>query len=186
MDFKKLKGKDKLEYILRFQNEGLDPQQIADKMGYSQLKNLNDFMRKQGYKKQDNRYILKVEDSCPINGIAITIEDTCPIDAIQEDSCPTIDLQNQQKLIDIIDNHNKIMDIIKWFDNKEDTCPTEVIEVINGLQINYNKSEVAKTTVRVDKDIWNEFSSICINKYSQFSKVDILSQVLKEFIDKYK
>ena len=98
-----------------------------------------------------------------------------------EDTCPTINIQNQQKLIDIIDNYSKIMDIIKWFDTKEDTCPTEVIEVVTGLQINYSKSKTIKTTIRVDEDIWNTFSDICKDKYSQFSKVDILSQLLDGF-----
>ena len=91
-------------------------------------------------------------------------EDSCPTDDIvvaMEDSCP----------IDTV---------------QEDTCPTEVIEIVSGLQINYNKSEVIKTTVRVDKNIWNEFSDICTNKYNQFSKIDILSQMLHEFIEKYK
>lgn len=186
MDLKKLKSKEKLEYILKLQSEGLEPKDIADKMGYSQLKNLNDFMRRQGYSKTDNSYILKMEDTCPINEIAITMEDTCPIDDMQEDIYPTIDIQKQQKLIDIIDNHNKIMDIIKWFDSKEDICLTEVIEVVNGLQINYNKSKPVKTTVRVDDVVWEEFSNMCKDKYSQYSKVDLLSQALHEFCDKYK
>lgn len=63
----------------------------------------------------------------------------------------------------------------------EDTCPTQIIEVVNGLQINYIKSKAIKTTVRVDDDVWTTFSDICKDKYSQFSKVDILSQILHEF-----
>ena len=181
MDFKKLKPKDKLEYILRLQGDGLTPQQISDSMGYSRLKNLNEFMRTQGYKRQDNRYISQVEDTCPANEIAITMEDSCPIDVVQEDTCPTINLQHQQKLLDIIDNHAKIMDMIKWFDSKEDTCPTQIIEVVDGLQIDYIKSKAIKTTVRVDDAVWTTFSNICKDKYSQFSKVDILSQILHEF-----
>ena len=174
MDFKKLKAKDKLEYILRLQSEGLDPQQISDNMGYSRLKNLNEFMKKQGYENQDNRYIRQVEDICPTSEMAITVED----------SCHTVSLQDQHKLIDIIDNHNKIMDMLKWFENMEDTCPTEVIEVVSGLQINYIKSNTVKTTIRIDDDVWTTFSDICKDKYGQFSKVDILSQILHEFNEK--
>ena len=127
-----------------------------------------------------------MEYNSPVDEIAITVEDSCPIDVVQEDTCPTVSIQNQQKLIDIIDNHNKIMDIIKWFDNREDTCPTQVIEVVTGLQINYNKSKAIKTTVRVDDDVWNTFSDICKDKYSQFSKVDILSQLIHEFNEKHR
>ena len=186
MDCKSRDSKKKLEYILGLQAQGLDPEAIANNMGYSRLKNLNEFMSKQGYKKKDNRYIRQMEDNSPIDEIAITVEDSCPIDVVQEDTCPTVSIQNQQQLIDIIDNHIKIMDIIKWFDNREDTCPTQVIEVVTGLQINYNKSKAIKTTVRVDDDVWNTFSDICKDKYSQFSKVDILSQLIHEFNEKHR
>ena len=191
MDFKKLKAKDKLEYILRLQGDGLTPQEISDSMGYSQLKNLNDFMRTQGYKRQDNRYIRQVEDICPANEIAIAMEDSYPIDIGQEDTYPTVSIQNKQKVMDIIDKHNEIMDIannsprimnmLKWFESMEDTCPTQIIEVVDGLQIDYIKSKAIKTTVRVDDAVWTTFSNICKDKYSQFSKVDILSQILHEF-----
>ena len=211
VDYKKLDSTDKLWHISKFMNLGLTPEEIADHMGYSNVKALSRFMNKHGYSKQGDKYILKdftrlIDEDLMVeifddmtnkfigeseyitenNKYENQMEDTCPIDVAQEDICPTISIQNQQKLLDIIDNHNKIMDIIKWFDTKEDSCPTDVIEVVNGLQINYNKSEVIKTTVRVDKNIWNEFSDICTNKYNQFSKIDILSQMLHEFIEKYK
>ena len=185
---KDLPKEEKLNYILQLIDKGYDRKCITENMGYSRPDSLDRFITKFGFTvdKETNKYARQMEDTCPTDDIVVEMEDTCP----------TINIQNQQKLIDIIDNHNSIMAIannsdrfmkmLEKFEAMEDTCPTEVIEVINGLQINYNKSEVVKTTVRVDKDIWNEFSSICINKYSQFSKVDILSQVLKEFIDKYK
>ena len=171
--YKKLNTKHKIDYVLKLIDEGLTPQEVSEKIGYSKPSNLTRFMKNNKYSIQDNKFILK--------------EDTCPADVVEatpqpmEDTCPTINIQNQQKLIDIIDNHSKIMDIIKWFDTKEDTCPTEVIEVVTGLQINYSKSKTIKTTIRVDEDIWNTFSDICKDKYSQFSKVDILSQLLDGF-----
>lgn len=162
---KDLPKEEKLRYVLQLAEQGYNRKYISEKMGYSRPDSLDRFMNNYGYikDKQTNSYVLPMEDTCP-----------------------TVSIQNQKKLLDIIDNHNKIMDIIKWFDTKEDTCPTEVIELVDGLQINYNKSEVVKTTIRVDKDIWNEFSNLCIDKYSQFSKIDILSQILDDFIKKYK
>lgn len=180
MDYKKLSTDDKIAYVLKLIDEGLTPKEVSDKMGYSDLRNLNRFMNNNGFSKQGNYYIL-MEDTCPTNDIQ---SDTTTVEVTPkytEDTCPTNSIQNQQKLIDIIDNHSKIMDIIKWFDTKEDTCPTEVIEVVTGLQIDYKKSNSIKTTVRVDDDVWTTFSNICKDKYSQFSKVDILSQILHEF-----
>ena len=185
---KDLPKEEKLNYILQLIDKGYDRKCITENMGYSRPDSLDRFITKFGFTvdKETNKYVRQKEDSCPTDDIVVAMEDSCPIDTVQEDTCPTVSIQNQQKLLDIIDNHNKIMDIIKWFDTKEDTCPTEVIELVDGLQINYNKSEVVKTTIRVDKDIWNEFSNLCIDKYSQFSKIDILSQILAEFIKKYK
>ena len=202
---KDLPKEDKLNYVMDLIYEGYDRKYISEKMGYSRLDSLDRFVKKYGFAidKETNRYvdtnevtrtlsdvIVKVtrqtKDSCPTEGIAITMEDSCPIDVVQEDTCPTINLQHQQKLLDIIDNHNKIMDMIKWFVTMEDTCPTQIIEVVDGLQIDYIKSKAIKTTIRVDDDVWTTFSDICKDKYGQFSKVDILSQILHEFNEKNK
>ena len=195
---KDLPKEEKLNYILQLIDKGYDRKYITENTGYSRPDSLDRFITKFGFTvdKETNKYARQMEDTCPTDDIVVEMEDSCPIDVVQEDTCPTVSIQNQQKLIDIIDNHNSIMAIannsdrfmkmLEKFEAMEDTCPTEVIEIVSGLQINYNKSEVIKTTVRVDKNIWNEFSNLCIDKYSQFSKIDILSQLLHEFIEKYK
>lgn len=42
----------------------------------------------------------------------------------------------------------------------KESCPIDVIEVKSGLQIDFDKSESIKTTIRVDKDVWYNFSSL--------------------------
>lgn len=177
MDFKKLKSDKKLKYILDFQNEGLCPKDIANKMGYSQLKNLNDFMRKQGYSNKGNIYVLKVEDTCPINNIELsskTKEDNYIANIGQSKD-------EQEKLNNILNNHAEIFEMLEWFREVKAKYPT--VDIPLSFNIDYNKSNIIKTTVRVDETIWNTFSDICKNKYNHLSKVDILSQILKNFID---
>lgn len=184
MDFKRLKSDVKLEYILKFQSEGLCPKDIASKMGYSQLKNLNDFMRKQGYLKNGDIYIQKVENTCSINDIQVNTSTIELFQKASEDNYITNIGQSkdeQEKLNNILNNHTEIFEMLDWFRKVKAKYPTADIPL--GFNIDYNKSNIIKTTVRVDETIWEIFSDICKSKYSHLSKVDILSQILKNFID---
>lgn len=192
IDLKKLNSEDKLKYILSLQDRGLNRKQIAEAMGYTRLDTLDRFMKKYDYIKVNNIFILDtgaVEDKERTNNInTITHE-------IIEDKGRTIVLQNQEmqnKLFDMLNNYDSFVEVIKWFNSLgdkskrgqiEDNAP--IIEVNTGLQINYNKTKTKKTTVRLDEGIWEEFDNFCTDKYNQFSKQDLLSQALREFIDKY-
>ena len=50
----------------------------------------------------------------------------------------------------------------------------------------FDKSEAIKTTIRVDKDVWDNFSSLCKDKYNHLNKHDIISKAFIEFMEKYK
>lgn len=91
----------------------------------------------------------------------------------------------QEKLLNIVKNYDKLIHLLNKFESSEDNCPIDVIEVTTGLQIDFNKSEVIKTTIRLDKDVWNDFSDLCKNKYSHLNKHDLISKSFLEFIDKY-
>ena len=184
MDLKKLKTDDKLKYILECQNEGLCPKDISDKMGYSQLKNLNEFMKNRGYENKGNTYVLKVEDTCPTSDIQTDIRISPK--AKEDNYIPNIRQasKEQEKLNNILNNHAEIFEMLEWFREVKAKYPTTDIPL--NFNIDYNKSNIIKTTVRVDENIWNTFSDICKNKYSHLSKVDILSQILKNFIDENK
>lgn len=192
IDLKKLNSEDKLKYILSLQDRGLNRKQIAEAMGYTRLDTLDRFMKKYDYIKVNNRFILNtgaVEDKERTNNINIITHE------IVEDKGRTIVLQNQEmqnKLFDMLNNYDSFVEVIKWFNSSgdkskrgqiEDNAP--IIEVNTGLQINYNKTKTKKTTVRLDEGIWEEFDNFCTDKYNQFSKQDLLSQALREFIDKY-
>ena len=90
-------------------------------------------------------------------------------------------LDAQNKLLNIVNNYDKLMYVIDNFDNVEDNCPIDVIEVKSGLQIDFDKSEAIKTTIRVDKDVWDNFSSLCKDKYNHLNKHDIISKAFIEF-----
>lgn len=183
MDLKNLKSKDKVKYILKLQRKGLKPKDIADKMGYNKLKKLNQFMDKQGYINKDNRYILKSDSICEPNGIHHNSSNLETASKDLEDNY-IINIGQQDKLNNLLNNHLEIFEMLEWFKQIKAKYPTP--DILNDISINYNKSNIVKTTIRVDENIWNGFSDICKNKYNHLSKVDILSQILKDFNDKNK
>ena len=199
-DKKKLSTQEKLKYILNLQQQGLTRKEIALKMEYTRTDTLDRFMRKYGYNKVNDIYKSE-EDTCRTNihtdkitdlEEPINKEDNSPrvVSKIMEGNSPTTGMQDkeiQQKLLNMVNNYDSFMNVINWFNDgghKEDN--STVIEVNTGLQMDFSKSEPIKTTIRVDKDIWESFSEICKSKYSHLNKHDLISKAFLDFIERYK
>lgn len=187
-DKKKLSTEDKLNYILSLQDQGLTRKEIAKEMEYTRLDTLDRFMKKKGYNRVEGIY-KSMEGNCRTDihndgtcSIAITnvMDDKSPITGIQ-------DKEVQQKLLNMVNNYDSFMNVIDWFNNgghKEDN--STVIEINTGLQVDFSKSETIKTTIRVDKDIWDSFGEVCKSKYSHLNKHDLISKAFLDFIERYK
>lgn len=174
----------KIDYIISLQEKGLSRKEIAEKMSYTRVDTLDRFMKKYGYQKFDGKFILTVDNIYPKHNSKSLISSNYDPFTLNSNQLFN-NYEIQEKLLNIVKNYDKIISIINNFESKEDNCPIDVIEVKTGLQINFNKSEVIKTTIRLDKDIWNDFSDLCKNKYSHLNKHDIISKAFLEFIDKY-
>ena len=182
---KEWSSEKKIKYIMELQEKGLSRKEIAVEFGYTRTDTLDRLMRKYGYEKIDGKFVLQLEDDCTTRGsntVVSKVEDSCP--QYEGQLLGNLDIQN--KLLNIVNNYDKLMYVINKFDNMEDSCPIYVIEVKSGLQIDFKKSEAIKTTIRVDKDIWDDFSDLCKDKYKHLNKHDIISKAFIEFIDKYK
>lgn len=58
---------------------------------------------------------------------------------------------------------------------------TEVIEVINeGIKIDLPESETTRTTIRINKIIWDEFDKFC-SENKEFNKQDLDGSSFKRF-----
>lgn len=185
MDLKKLPTDEKIKFILEQQQNGLSRKEISDLFQYSKISRLDDFMKRNGYIKQNDKFILggQMEDKS-------NMEDIEPIFGGQV----VMPKDSQSKMLNIINQADTLQSMIQWFktniEGVEGHLSTRqaetIIEVNTGLQINHTKSMAIKTTVRVDKDIWEDFGKLCTGKYSHLSKIDILSQCIFEFVEKYK
>lgn len=169
---------DKVNYILQLQSEGKTRHEIKDILGYKLLDSMTKYMKKHGYKVENNIYVLR-DDTChQVENVKIStfIE--------KDDNGMTIDdtLNIKKDMIDIIKHKEDIFDMIKWFKNRDDNSMTQVIEVINeGIKIDLPDSETTRTTIRINKIIWNEFDKFC-SENKEFNKQDLMAQALKDFI----
>ncbi|MGL5753066.1 MAG: integrase, partial [Paraclostridium sp.] len=95
------------------------------------------------------------------------------------------DMRND--LLEILSMKNDLKEVIQAFREGYAKEPTKVIEIIEdkGIKISLPDDEVVRTTVRANKtvlDTWNEFCS----RNKEFSKQDLISMAMLEYIEKYK
>ncbi|MBN8049498.1 hypothetical protein J0A94_16860, partial [Paraclostridium bifermentans] len=101
-----------------------------------------------------------------------------------DDNSVTINNANniKQDMIEIVEHKGEIFDMLNWFKNRDDNSMTEVIEVINkGIKIDLPESETTRTTIRINKIIWDEFDLFC-SENKEFNKQDLMAQALKDFM----
>lgn len=170
---------EKVNYILQLQSEGRTRHEIKDILGYKHLDSMTKYMRKRGYKVENDRYILS-DDSCH----HFESTEIKPISFTDDKSMTTNDVLNiKQDMIEMIEHKDEIFDMLKWFKNRDDNGMTEVIEVINeGIKIDLPESETTRTTIRINKIIWDEFDKFC-SENKEFNKQDLMAQALKNFME---
>jgi hypothetical protein len=168
---------EKVNYILQLQSEGKNRHEIKDSLGYKHLDSMTKYMRKRGYKVENDKYILSDDNCHQVESVEIK-----PV-LITDDKSMTINNNNiKQDMIEIIEHKEDIFDMLKWFKNRDDNSMTEVIEVINeGIKIDLPESETTRTTIRINKIIWDEFDLFC-SENKEFNKQDLMAQALKNFM----
>lgn len=175
---------DKLSLTLELQEKGMTRTQIWKELGYSECSGLTKFMRSKGYEYdlEHNRYeyVGQKSDTCQ-KMVAKPLVNNIPQIVVSEDL--------QIKLFNLLEKYSEIDSMLEWYKQREgqvrDRGRTDVIEVINqGIQIDLPKVESIKTSIRVNKDIWEQFG-VFADIHSEFVKGDLLAQALKEFMDKH-
>lgn len=146
---------------------GVNPSVISKRLG-----RLN-------YKRIDNKFI-KLDYRQPVRQDVIRIE---TVDILEKNNMMTIDdivtnKENQDKFINIINRYDDIMDLL---DNKRINNFNN--EIVIELPNEEGKKDT-RATIRVNKVVWENFNEF-YDKNKAFSKKELLSQALKEFIEKY-
>lgn len=142
-----------------------------------------------GYKRIDNQYIKYDKSNTTVikdkydNSITRVIESNKE----EYDKSNTIVINQKEmqgKLIGLAQNYDKILKIIEEYDKKYDAQYDKDQEGIY-IELPIETKTDFRATVRVNNVIWEQFGEFASN-HKEFTKRDLLSMALKEYIDKYK
>lgn len=142
-------------------------------------------LKRKGYKKVDNQWIYANDNS---HTSATT--DIKPVE--KKDPVNELSIFNDDKmknnLIDLVKNYDKIMTIVNQYDKVSDS-PSYMAnnEHFSGISIELpiDPKKDYRTTVRVNSVVWDQFTAFT-DSHKEFTKKDLLSMALKEYINKYK
>lgn len=130
------------------------------------------------------------DDKCNTN--VVTVKESKEITTSSvinkaDDICNTLVINEQLKenLINLAEDYSDIKDIIKWFKSRDDKGNINVIEVIQGINIELPESESIRTTIRINNDVWQQFNQFCDNN-KHLNKQDLLGMCILEYIQKHK
>ena len=172
-----------INYINGLLKEGKTVKDIRESIGLGEKK-FQRLIKELGYKynQKSKQYEFNLVDDK--NMTSVSQEKITLID----DKDMMIDIQQDLKanIIGLANNYDKIQEVLKWFENKsDDKGMTEVIEVINeGIKINIPKSETIRTTIRINKEVWDKFDEFS-KENNEFNKQDLMAQALLEYMNKF-
>lgn len=145
-----------------------------------------------GYSKESKKYIYNndVTDvvqghvkSSNINSGCVTsdINNNNITDVTQSDTVIKIinksDEEIKNSLLDLVKNYDVLKDIIELHRRNTSVIKQQIV-------IDVEDAESKLTTLRVNSKVLEQFNEFCINN-KQYKKVDLLSQAIKEFIERY-
>lgn len=207
-----MKGNERLKLFLELQNKNINIDDIAKQLGIT-TKTLRGFLNKNGYKLENNKYVLKDKNNLSqISFIEIDSKEKKDIKKTSKKNLVTKKntknennklKKDEEKIKDIANKKvnkkdrkinltqediDKLCEVYDWYlqvrDNKN-MKPKKIIS--NKKDINIEEKELKElksTSIKVDKSTWEDFERLCSN--SNFSKQQIITQALKDFMKEYK
>ena len=172
--FDLLSNEDKINYINKKLEKGQTVIRIREDLNIGE-KAFQRMVKESGYKFNQK---LKRYDKQHTNIVQV--------DEYDKDNTNVIPYNLKDELIEIINMKEDLKQLIKNYKEGYDKEHTQVIEIIEdkGIKINLPDSEIIRSTFRVNKEVlyrWNEFCE----KYKEFSKTNLLSSCMLEYMDKY-
>ena len=180
--FNKLDVMDQIEFVNKKLKEGYSLSRLDNENIISSRKTVSKRFKKVGYElnKESNQYentieIVKTEDK---KIITTNIEK-------QESSNLVVlgDQVNNKVLEELIlnytDMNNKLNEVYKWYQESSNN-----VVIKDKLEIDDFEGRVVVRSYKLYEPIQKEFAEFCAS--SKYRVQDILSQALKEFLNKYK
>lgn len=194
-----MKYKERIAKFLELQNKNLKFEDIALELGIAKT-TLRAFLNKNGYKMYDGKYKLKDEISefkqlefeqnkdftknkySKIKTNTKNYDKEIQVDnkkikrkTIKRDKKINITQEDLDKLCEVYDWYMEVKNLksMKSRVNKKDIKIEDT-----------NLESLKNTTIKVDKKTWEDFERLCSN--SKFTKQEIITQALKDFMKEYR
>lgn len=208
-----MKGNERLEKFLQLQNKNISFENISKEIGISPV-TLRRFLNKMGYKSENGKYVLTSEiekneivktnkkDNKGLLNKRATKKTTkkemqISFDNLEEKSkkannskknnVSKIKSKKDRKINITQEDLDKICEVYDWYLEVKDYKSMKSRKTSNKKDVIIEDKElkdVKGTSIKVDKNTWEEFERLCSN--SEFSKQQILTQALKDFMKEYK
>lgn len=138
--------------------------------------NKEDKIKKEVIKKVDNKTNKQSKSKQSLN-----------TDTIQKKNVKMKSVRKDRKINITQEDLDKLCEVYDWYMEVKDlkTIKRKVKNNKKDIKIENSNIENLKTTsIKVDKSTWEDFERLCSN--SQFSKIEIITQALKDFMKEYK
>lgn len=145
-------------------------------------------LKSRGYKKIDNKYIKCDDSNTKVTESEVKKYDNDNTKVIKDnkreyDNSNTLVINQkeiQNKIIGLAQNYDKILKIIQEYDKEYD-------KEYDGITVELPIETIKdfRTSIRVNNVVWEQFNEFA-NKNKEFTKRDLLSMALKEYMEKYK
>ena len=130
-------------------------------------------------KDMDKKNINKIEKTTKLNS-KIEV-------SIKEKKKSNLKPKKDRKINMTVEDMDKLCEVYDWYMQVKDykAIKPKIQSSKKDINIeNNNINDLKNTSIRVDKKIWEDFERLCSN--SRFSKQEILTQALKDFMNEYK
>lgn len=138
-----------------------------------------------GYKKIDNQYVLIGDKN-----ITRVIKNNKPnvIEQFEENKLIIKDQKIMDNLIELAKNYDKLINIIDEYDkNGDKEYYSKYDKKYDGIVIELPIETVKdfRTSIRVNNVVWEQFNRFA-EEHKEFTKRDLVSMALKEYLEKMK
>ncbi|SHH55388.1 hypothetical protein [Tepidibacter thalassicus] len=183
---------DKIDKILDLQEQGYTRQQIAKKLGYKRLDSMTRYLKKHGYILVDGKYVLDANtknNTNIVNTETNTISNT--LEVIDVNTVTNTQTNTREQFVKVLDN--KIIELLR----SDYNILKEMIDRFKKNMEVHNSSNIAidliddrhlkqyPKAVRVNEFVWKDWTKFCV-EHNKFSKKELISMALKEYMEKHK
>lgn len=186
-----MKGKERIEKFLELQEKNIEFEDISKEIGITS-KTLRSFLNRNGYKLENNKY--KIKESNEIKQIEFKNVKEQKKESkngntknIKEKNTKKLTPKKDKKINMTVEDMDKLCEVYDWYMQVKDYKSMKPKKISSKKDINIENKDMTNlknTSIRVDKTTWENFERLCSN--SQFSKQEILTQALRDFMNEHK